>query len=57
MDYYKNVFELIDISSSEDDEGLSTRASTPLPTVTIPNYRVVLETSHSSNEATADEEE
>ena len=57
MNNYKNVFELIDISSSEDEEGLLERASTPLPRMTIPNYRVMLETSQSSIEATADEEE
>ena len=57
MNNYKNVFELIDISSSEDEEGLLERASTPLQRESIPNYRVVLETSYSSVEATADREE
>ena len=57
MNSYKNVFELIDISSSEDEEGSLERASTPLPRMVIPNYRIVLETSQSSIEATADEEE
>ena len=57
MNNYKNVFELVDISSSEDEEGLLERASTPLHRESIPNYRVVLETSYSSVEATADGEE
>ena len=54
---YKNVFELIDISSKEDEEGLLERASTPLHRESIPNYRVVQGTSYSSIEATADREE
>ena len=49
MNKNKNVFELVDISSREDEEELLERAST--------NYRVVLETSYSSVEATADGEE
>ena len=57
MNNYKNVFELIDISSSEDEEELLERASTRLPREFIPNYRVVLEVSRSSAEAVADGEE
>ena len=57
MNNYKNVFELVDISSSEDEERLLERASTPLHRESIPNYRVVPETSYSSVEATADGEE
>ena len=54
MNSYKNLFELIDISSSEDEEGTLERASTPLPRMVIPNYRIIPETSQSSIEATAD---
>ena len=53
----KNVHELIDISSSEDEEGTPECASTPLPREIIPSYRVILQVSHSSAEATPDEEE
>ena len=41
----------------EDEEGIRERASKPFPREFIPNYRVVLEVSYSSAEATADEEE
>ena len=51
MNCLKSVCEVIDISSSEDEEGILERSSTPLPREFILNYRVVLE------EATADEEE
>ena len=57
MNSLKNVYELIDISSGEDEEGTLERASTPLPREIIPCYRVILQVSHSSAEATADEEE
>ena len=57
MNSLKNVYELQDISSSEDEEGTLERPSTPLPREIIPSYRVILQVSHSSAEATADEEE
>ena len=57
MNGLKNVYELIDISSSEDEEEILKRASTPIPRKSVPNYRIILQMSHSSNEATADEEE
>ena len=57
MNSYKCVFELIDISSSDDEEGILQKASTPLPREQTPNYRVILENSHFSAEAVADEEE
>ena len=57
MNSLKNVFELIDISSSEDESEFVERSSTPLPRETIPNYRVILKNSLSSAEAVADEEE
>ena len=50
MNAYKATYELIDISS--DEEEFSERASTPLPRCEIPNYRVVLEVPHSPAEAT-----
>ena len=58
MEALKKVFELIDIfSASEDKEMASERTSTPLPKPQHMNYRVVLETSHSSAGAVANEEE
>ena len=58
MNSFKNVFELIDISSSEEEEGeISERSSTPLLKKPASNYRIVLELSHSSTEAAIDEEE
>ena len=57
MNSLKNVYELIDISSSEDESQLVERSSTPLPRETMPNYRVILKNSLSSAEAVADEEE
>ena len=57
MNSLKNVYELIDISSSEDESELVERSSTPLPRETLPNYRVILKNSLSSAEAVADEEE
>ena len=57
MNSLKNVYELIDISSSEDERGFVERSSTPLSREAIPNYRVILETSLSSAEAVADDEE
>ena len=57
MNNYKKIFELIDISSSEDEGELLERASTALSRSYAPNYRIVLNMSHSSTEAAADEEE
>ena len=55
MNSYKNVYELIEISSSEDEEEFLERASTPLSRKYVSNYRIVLEMSHSSTEVRADE--
>ena len=57
MNSLKNVFELIDISSSEDESNFGERSSTPLSREAMPNYRVILENSLSPAEAVADEEE
>ena len=57
MNSLKNVYELFDISSSEDESESVERSSTPLPREAIPNYRVILKNSLSSAEAVADEEE
>ena len=58
MEALKKVYELIDISSaSEDEEMASQRTSTLLPKPQHTNYRVVLEISHSSAGAVADNEE
>ena len=57
MNCFKNVYALFDISSSEDEDGTLERASTPFPLDRTPNYRVVLEISHSSAVAIAVEEE
>ena len=58
MEALKKVYELINISSaSEEEEMASERTSTPLPKPQHMNYRVVLEISHSSAGAVADEEE
>ena len=57
MNSLKNVYELIDISSSDDESDFVERSSTPLPREAIPNYRVILKNSLSSAEAVADEEE
>ena len=57
MNSLKNVYELIDISSSEDERDFVERSSTPHPREAIPNYMVILENSLSSAEAEADEEE
>ena len=55
MNAYKATYELIDISS--DEEEFSERASTPLPRCESLNYRVVLEVPQSPAEATVDDEE
>ena len=57
MNSLKNVYELIDISSSEDERDFVEISSTPLPREAILNYRVILENSLSSAGAVADEEE
>ena len=57
MNSLKNVYELIDISSSEDERESVERSSTTLPREAIPNYRVILKNSLSSAEAVPDEEE
>ena len=46
MNSYENVFELTDITSSEDEEDFLERASTSLSRKYIPNYRIVLEIFH-----------
>ena len=51
MNNLLDVYELIDISSSSEEEGESTRASTPLPRDNKVYPRIV------AAEATADEEE
>ena len=55
MNAYKATYELVDISS--DEEETFERRSTPLPRCEIPNYRVVLEVLHSPAEATVDDKE
>ena len=57
MNNLLDVYELIDISSSSEEEGEITRASTPLPRVSKEYPRIVVEILNSSAEATADEEE
>ena len=57
MANFKDIYELIDISSETENEEMMERASTPLPRDTFPNIRVILEISHSSAEANADHEE
>ena len=57
MNYLRVVYELIDISSEEEEEEIEReRTPTPVPRKLQPNYRVVLEISHSSVDAIADEE-
>ena len=56
MNSLKSVYELIDISSSEDEEGLLERGSKPLPREPVLNYRVVIKTFRSTAEAVADED-
>ena len=57
MNNLLDVYELIDISSSSEEEGEITRASTPLPRDSKEYPRTVVEILNSSAEATADEEE
>ena len=57
MNNLLDIYELIDISSSSEEEGEITRASTPLPRVNKKYPRIIVEIMNSSAEATADEEE
>ena len=57
MNNLLDVNELIDISSSSEEEDEITRASTPLPRDSKEYPRIVVEILNSSAEATADEEE
>ena len=58
MTHLLEIYELIDISSdSEDETEASERSSTPLPSGSLPNIRVILNVSNSSARAVADEEE
>ena len=61
MSNIRDVYELVDISSEEEDEiELMTereRTSTPVPKNYQENNRIVLEISHSSTAALADQEE
>ena len=58
MTHLLEIYKLIDISSdSEDGTEASERSSTPLPSGSLPNIRVILNVSNSSARAVADEEE
>ena len=57
MNNLLDLYELIDISSSNVDEGEIKRASTPLPRNSEINVRILFEVSNPSVEANADEEE
>ena len=57
MNNLLDLYELIDISSSSEEEGENTRASTPLPRANKEYPRIIVEILNSSAEATADEEE
>ena len=57
MNNLLDIYELIDISSSSEEEGEITRASTPLPRANTEYPRIIVEILNSSAEATADEEE
>ena len=52
-----DIYELIDISSSSEEDGEITRSSTPLPKDNGKYPRIIVEILNSSAEATADEEE
>ena len=56
MNNLQDIYELIDISSSSEEEGEITRASTPLPRANKEYPRIIVEILNSSAEATADEE-
>ena len=57
MNNLLDVYELIDISSSSEEEGEITRVSTPLPRDSKEYPRTIVEILTSSAEASADEEE
>ena len=57
MNNLLDKYELIDISSSSEEEGEITRASTLLPRANKEYPRIIVEILNSSAEATADEEE
>ena len=57
MNNLLDIYELIDISSSSEEEGEITRSSTPLPRDSEKYPKIVIETLNSSAEAEADEEE
>ena len=57
MSNLMDIYELIDISSSSEEEGEITRSSTPLPKDNGKYPRIVEEILNSSAEATADAEE
>ena len=56
MNNLLDIYELIDISSSSEEEGEIARASTPLPRANKEYPRIIVEILNSSAEATADEE-
>ena len=57
MSNLMDIYELIDISSSSEEEGEITRSSTPLPKNNEKYPKIIVEILNSSAEATADEEE
>ena len=57
MNNLLDIYELIDISSSSEEEGQITRSSTPLPSDSEKYLRIVIVILNSSAEAAADEEE
>ena len=57
MNNLLDVYELIDVSSSSEEEGEITRSSTPLPRNSKEYPGIIIEILNSSAEATADEEE
>ena len=57
MNNLLDIYELMDISSSSEEEGEITRSSTPLPRDSEKYPRIVVEILNSSAEAEADEEE
>ena len=57
MSNLMDIYELIDISLSSEEEGEITRSSTPLPKDNGKYPRIIVEILNSSAEATADEEE
>ena len=56
MNNLLDIYELIDISSSSEEEGEITRSSTPIPSDCRAYPGLVIEILNSSAEATADEE-